>query len=171
MKTNVEICGGGTPEEIVRFMADAANDAKRVALVQSKTKTSAAMFGENIFGIRINSCTQCLDTGGHIALEYVERTAGASQRNGAARIPPMVEEEFLTQIEAMAAKICEQCRADAGKEPFGCCNDHVRCSTPGVVCTWTTKNTGDAVTGKTLRPGAYFTAGMQSEEELLHEKV
>lgn len=131
MKTNVEICGGGTPEEIVKFMADVANDAKRVALVQSKTKTSAAMFGENIFGIRINSRTQCLDTGGHIALEYVERTAGASQSNGAARIPLMVEEEFLAQIEAMAAEICEQCRADAGKEPFGCCNDHVRCSDAG----------------------------------------
>ena len=70
MKTNVEICGGGTLEEIVKFMADVANDAKRVALVQSKTKTSAAMFGENIFGIRINSRTQCLDTGSHIALMW-----------------------------------------------------------------------------------------------------
>lgn len=64
----------------------------------------------------------------------------------------MVEEEFLMQIEAMVAM------NSAGRMP-------------GVVCTWTTKNTGDAVTGKTLRPGAYFTAGMQSEEELLHEKV
>ena len=61
----------------------------------------------------------------------MERTAGASQSNGAARIPLMVEEEFLAQIEAMAAEICEQCRADAGKEPFGCCNDHVRRSDAG----------------------------------------
>ena len=40
----------------------------------------------------------------------------------------MAEEEFLTQIEAMAAEICEQCRADAGhclhlddEEYWGCC--------------------------------------------------
>ncbi|MCI5545371.1 MAG: hypothetical protein MR399_00270 [Clostridiales bacterium] len=123
--------GGNTPEEILQFMIAITNDAKHITLTRSKTKTSVTMFGENVFAIRINSRTQCLDTSNHIVLEYVERIVGASQTKDIAHIPLMVEEESLTQIESMVTEVYEQCRADAGKEPFGCCNDHVRCSDAG----------------------------------------
>lgn len=155
-ETAVYAFGGNTPEQIYKTICDIVEDNEYVMLKRNKTSDSIYMFKALVFSIRINSKTQCLDTKNSIALEYVPEISGASATKDTAHIPLATDNDSLAAIKNMLIDIYEQRRAQVSGDPFGCCNDHVRCSDAGYCLHLKNEDYWGCIYRKNLEAGRIF---------------
>ena len=148
--------GGGIPEEIYKTICEIVGDSEYVTLKRNKTADSIYMFKGLVFSIRINSKTQCLDTKNAIAFEYISEIAGASSTKNTAHIPLLTDNDSLAAIKNMLIDIYEQRRAQVSGDPFGCCNDHVRCSDAGYCLHLKNEDYWGCIYRKNLEAGRIF---------------
>ena len=122
--------GGYTYEtvynSILRMLRE---DDSTVTLRINKNNASIYMFGSVAFSIRINSRTRCLESYSPVAISYVDRIPGASvAKDESVRFPIATSKDVVPVIEEMVNAVYEFQRDELRGEPFGCCNDFVRCS-------------------------------------------
>jgi len=123
------------PEKIYQAICAIVENDQDVTLNIGKTTTSILFFGEKVFGIRINSKTQCLDTTEECVVPYASRIAGAkviqTEKQTSVQIPLLTEEASVPVVHEMLNALFQECFNRQNVEMFGCCNDHVRCSDVG----------------------------------------
>ena len=124
--------GDINPEKIYQAICSIVENDQDVALNIGKTTTSILFFGEKVFGIRINSKTQCLDTIEECVAPYASRITGAkliqTEKQTSVQIPLMTDEASMPVVHEMLKTLFQECFNRQNVEMFGCCNDHVRCS-------------------------------------------
>lgn len=123
--------GGTTPVEIFRYICQVLDDTDNISLNVGKQTTSISFYGKVVFRIRINSKTQCLDTEEELALGFTDKIKGAWQTKNSAHFPLVTDAQYLPVVVDLLKQLLDYCWKLSRVEPFGCCNDHVRCSDAG----------------------------------------
>ena len=122
--------GGYTYEDVfesIKFMAD--DNEPNIELKPNKNYASIYMFGSVAFEVRINSRSRYIETDAPEAAPFVSQIPDAyTTVIGSHRFPIATASSSVPAVQDMVRTVHKAYYSMLRGEPFGCCNDHVRCS-------------------------------------------
>lgn len=125
---NCSAFGGETCDAIISHIKAIVDMPEKVELKVSKTVSSIYFFSTLVFRIRINSKAQYLETEIENAQKYIPEIKGAFAKKDSFCFPLTTDSSSLPHADALLCDLFDYCFKLVRVEPFGCCNDHVKCS-------------------------------------------
>lgn len=122
--------GGYTVNEVYQSILEITeDDGNNVELKVNKNNVVVKMFDSVAFTIRINTRSQCILTNNPAASEFLLNFSGSCITTaGACQFPLATTADDVPMIRDMVRAVYDSRKSAISGEPFGCCNDFIRCS-------------------------------------------